>query len=241
MGSKGGSGHVKALAAPKTWTTQRKAVTFVAKPAPGPHSLRISMPAYVLLRDALGQISSIKEAKKVFKQSKVLIDGRPVKDEKRATGFMDVISSPHWAEAYRVVVDNKGKLRPIGIPTEEANIKVSRILSKFTRKGGKVGIRLHDGTYLFVASELAISVGDSVVLSLPERELKEVIRMREGTVCFVFRGRSAGKIGKLIREVPSTIKRKALTELQLEDGSTISTPKDYVIAIGEQTPKVTLR
>ncbi len=241
MVSKGGSRHMKALAAPRTWAVQRKAFHFVAKPRPGAHALENSMPAYIILRDLLGEVSSIREAKRVFKESKVLIDGRPVKDEKRAVGLMDVISSPEWADSFRLAVDDKGKLFALKIPTEEVAMKISKVLSKFTSKGGRVGVRLHDGTCPHVTSELPISVGDSVVLSLPGRELKEVIQMKEGASCFVFKGRSAGKIGKFIREIPSTIKREALVELQLEDGSSISTLKDYVIAVGEQTPRVTLR
>lgn len=240
MAGKGGSRHLKALAAPKSWLVRRKLFPFVAKPRPGPHPVKDSMPAYLVLRDLLREVSSIKEAKMVFKKGNVLIDERQVKDEKRAIGFMDVISSPQWSESFRLVVDNKGRFVPIRIPVEEVSIKVLKVLSRFTSRGGRIGIRLHDGTCLNVAGELPISVGDSIVVSLPEKELKEIIHIKEGVHCFVFKGRSAGKAGRFAGEVPSTMRRRGLIQLQLEDGSTISTPKDYVIVVGEQAPKVRL-
>ncbi len=241
MARKGGSRHLKALAAPKSWLVRRKLFHFIAKPRPGPHAVEDSMPAYLILRDLLREVSSIREAKMVFKKGNVLIDGRQVKDEKRAVGFMDVIASPQWSESFRLVVDNKGRFSPIKIPVEEASIKILKVLSKFTNRGGRIGIRLHDGTSLNVAGELPVSVGDSIVISLPDRELKEIIHLKQGAHCFVFKGRSAGKAGIFAGEVASTMRRMGLIQLQLEDGSTVSTPKDYVIAIGEHAPKVRLK
>jgi len=241
MARMGGRRHMKALAAPRSWRISRKENTFVAKSKPGPHPLYLSLPAYVLVRDIMGEAASRKEAKMIFKQGKVLIDGRETKEEKRPVGLMDVVSFPSIGKHYRVTVDEDGRIVVVGIPAKESKVKVGRVVSKFTTKQGELTIRLHDGTTLKVPGEVPVNNGDSVVLSLPDRKLSDVIRTKEGTICFAFRGSSAGKLGRFESESPASLKRRALVNLKLDDGSSLSTLKEYVIAVGIEEPRVTIR
>ncbi|HYA21915.1 MAG TPA: 30S ribosomal protein S4e [Thermoproteota archaeon] len=240
MARMGGRRHMKALAAPRSWKIRRKENVFVAKPKPGPHPMYLSLPAYVLVRDVMGETASRKEAKTIFKQGKVLIDGRETREEKRPVGLMDVVSFPSTGKHYRVTVDNGGHLTAVSIPAKESKVKVGRVMSKFTTKKGELTIRLHDGTSLKVPGEVPVDNGDSIVLSLPDRKLSDVIRVKEGTICFAFRGSSAGKVGKYESESPASLKRRALANLKLNDGSSLSTLKEYVMAIGSEEPRVTI-
>ena len=241
MARMGGRRHMKALAAPRSWRIMRKENTFVAKSKPGPHPLYLSLPAYVLVRDIMGEAASKKEAKTIFKQGKVLVDGRETREEKRPIGLMDVVSFPSIGKHYRLTVDDDGRIVAIAIPAKESKVKVGRVMSKFTTKKGELTIRLHDGTTLKVPGEVPVDNGDSIVLSLPDRKLSDVIRTKEGTICFAFRGSSAGKLGRFESESPASLKRRALVNLKLDDGSSLSTLKEYVMAVGTEEPRVTVR
>jgi len=238
MAKKGGSRHIKAIAAPKSWPIQRKSKVFVAKPSPGPHSLETSLPLLVILRDFLGEVKNIKEAKKVIKAGKVLVDGKVVKDEKRPIGLMDVISLPDYGKAFRVTVDNKGRLKLIEIPKEEENLKVVKIVGKKSVGKDKLGLCFHDGTYLTVGSELNVKVGDSLLISIPERSIKDVFPLSEGNVCFVTSGSSSGVIGKIKKVQPSSLRRDSIVEVECDDGKVVSTIKEYVLPIGKTSAQV---
>ena len=241
MARMGGKKHLKTLAAPRSWKIRRKETVFVAKPRPGPHPLHLSMPAYVLVRDVMEETATAKETKSVFKQGKVMVDGKKVTEAKRPVGLMDVISLPMAGRHYRITVDEDGRIIAVNIPAKEAKIKVGRVVAKFTTKGGELTIRLHDGTNLRVPGEVPVDNGDSVVISLPERKFSGVIRMKEGTTCFIFRGSSAGTLGKLESESPGGLKRKALVKLKLDGEATVSTLKEYVMAVGAEEPQVTVK
>jgi len=241
MGKMGGRRHLKALAAPRSWRTRRKGRTFVAKPTSGPHPLSLSVPAYVLVRDILGETATSKEAKAIIKQGKMLVDGKVMKQEKRPVGFMDVVSFPTIGKHYRITIEDRGRIAVIEIPEKESKLKVTRVQTKFNTKGGDLAVGVHDGSSLRVPGEVPVDRGDSVVISLPGRKLLDVVKMKEGAMCFTFRGSAAGKLGKLRSSWPSDLRRRALVELGLEDGSSISTLKDYVMVIGAEAPKVTVR
>lgn len=239
MAKKGGSRHIKAIAAPKLWPIQRKSKIFVAKPTPGPHSLETSIPLLVLLRDILKEVKTIKEAKKVIKAKKVLVDGKAVIDEKRPVGLMDVVSLPSYGKCYRVTVDRKGRLKPIEIPKEEENLKIVKVVKKITTAKDRFGLTFHDGSYLELGSEFPVKVGDSILISLPDRKVVELLPFSVGSICFIFSGSSSGIVGKIIKIEPSSLRRRSIVEVESEDGRKIATIKEYVIPIGkDNTPRV---
>ncbi|MBO3757578.1 MAG: 30S ribosomal protein S4e [Thermoproteota archaeon] len=239
MAKKGGSKHIKAIAAPRLWSIQRKSKVFVTKPMPGPHSLETSIPLLVLLRDLLKEVKTVKEAKKVVKAKKVLVDGKIVVDEKRPIGLMDVVSLPSYGKCYRITVDRKGRLKPLEIPKEEENLKILKVVKKMTVDKDRLGLTFHDGSYLELGSEFPVKVGDSVLISLPDRKVLELLPFSVGSTCFVFSGSSSGTVGKIIKIEPSSLRRKSIVEVETEDGKKIATIKDYVIPIGkDNVPRV---
>lgn len=239
MAKKGGSRHIKAIAAPRLWPIQRKSKVFVVKPSPGPHSLETSIPLLILLRDILKEVKTIREAKKVIKAKKVLVDGRVVVDEKRPIGLMDVVSLPAYEKCYRITVDRKGRLKPIEIPKEEENLKVVKVIKKMTVGKDKFGLAFHDGSYLELGSEFPVNVGDSILVSLPDRKVLELLPFSVGSLCFIFSGSSSGVLGKITKIEPSSLRRRSIVEVETEDGRRIATIKDYVIPIGkDNVPKV---
>lgn len=233
MAKKGGSKHIKAVAAPRLWPIQRKSKVFVAKPSPGPHSLEASIPLLILLRDMLKEVKTIREAKKVIKAKKILVDGKVVVDEKRPVGLMDVVSLPSYGKCYRITVDRKGRLKPIEIPKEEENLKVVKVVKKITVGKDKLGLTFHDGSYLELGSEFPVKVGDSILVSLPDRKVVELLPFSVGSTCFVFSGSSSGVMGKITKIEPSSLRRRSIVEVETAEGQKVATIKDYVIPVGK--------
>ena len=233
MTKKGGSKHIKAVAAPKLWPIPRKSKVFVVKPRPGPHSLEESIPLLVLLRDLLKEVKTIREAKKVIKSEKVLVDGRVVTDEKRPVGLMDIVSLPSYGKCYRITVGKKGRLKPIEVPKEEENLKIVKVVRKMTVSKDRFGLAFHDGSFFELGSEVSINVGDSILISLPDRNIIELLPFSLGAICLIFSGSSSGTVGKITRIEPSSLRRRSIIEIETQDGQSVATVKDYVIPIGK--------
>ncbi|MEM4788723.1 MAG: S4 domain-containing protein, partial [Ignisphaera sp.] len=103
MAKKGGSSHLKRLAAPAFWPILRKEYKWITKPSPGPHLLERCIPLLVLIRDVLKLAENAREAKKIIFDGEVLIDGRVRRDFKFPVGLMDVVSIPKINMYIRIV------------------------------------------------------------------------------------------------------------------------------------------
>ena len=75
--------HLKRLASPKTWPIAKKALTYIARPFPGAHTLQHQVPVSVFLRDILGLVTSQKEVKFILHNKQCLIDATVCYDNKR--------------------------------------------------------------------------------------------------------------------------------------------------------------
>ena len=115
--------HLKRLAAAKTWPIMRKTSKFITRPRPGGHSHEMSMPLNVVIRDMLKYCETAKEAKAIVKNKTLLIDGKRTTDERRPLGIMDTLSIPETKEAYRMLVNTKGKLYLKAITQEKSSLK----------------------------------------------------------------------------------------------------------------------
>ena len=111
MAKKGPKRHLKRLAAPVRWELPRKTHKFTVRPLPGAHPMSESLPLLLIIRDVLKYADNAREAKKIIKMGKVLVDGRVRKEEKLPVGLMDVVSLPEADENYRVLFDRKGRIK----------------------------------------------------------------------------------------------------------------------------------
>jgi small subunit ribosomal protein S4e len=218
---------IKRIAAPKWWPIEKKTKKFVIVPR-GPYLKNLSLPLLVLIRDVLKLADNEKEASKIIKKGEILIDGRKRKDPKFGIGLFNIIEIPLMKKAYRAVPKNG--LSFIEIPEKEAKLKICKIVNKKSLKGNKNQINLNDGRNILTNENY--STHDSLLIEVPEQKIIDHIKFAENSTCMIFKGKNAGKIGKI-----KTIKKDRVL---IGDEKTIEVPKDFVIVVGREQPLVKL-
>lgn len=248
MGKKGESTGLKRKPAPRFWPIHRKEFVWVVKPSPGPHSLKTCLPLTILLRDILEFAKTRKEAKKIVSQGKIRVDGIVRWEDDFPTGLMDVISIPDVGKHFRLLPSKKGLiLHPI--TEEEAGFKLCRIENKTTVKNGNVQLNLHDGSNIIVKvadpknpQEDVYETLDTVKISLPERQILEHIKLKENDFVMITGGKNIGKCGRVItiESAKGKKRRSTLAVVADEKGNRYQTILDFVFAIGENQPLISL-
>ena len=243
MASKGGKKHLKRYPAPAKWKLPRKVKKFVTKPSPGPHSIENSLPLLLIVRDVLKYADNGREAKKIIKMGKILVDGVVRRDHKFPVGLMDILSIPDTQEDFLVLFDRKGRITLK--ETDRNDIKLCRIRNKTVIKGGHIQLNLHDGRNQIIyvsdptkAEEDVYKTGDTVMLTIPEQKLVGHIPFEEGKLAYITGGNHIGEIARIV----SIEKRKLhpdIVTLETKDGEEIKTIKDYVFVVGEEEPVLT--
>jgi len=249
MGRMGGRRHLKREVTPAFWPIHRKKFVWALKPSPGPHPIERCIPLGIIVRDLLGFAKTMREAKKIIAQGKILVDGRVRRDEHFPVGLMDVVSIPEIDVNYRVLPYEKGLILH-EISGEEAKYKICRIENKTTVNGGHIQLNLHDGRNILIRSEDPSNPAgniyrtfDTLKMSLPDQEILEHLRLEIGMMAIFVDGENIGKYG-IIREIDerSSIKRRRnLVTIEDSKGETYQTILDYVFVIGDKTPRISLR
>tara|TARA_Y100000768_G_scaffold266220_1_gene203335 strand:- start:3308 stop:4006 length:699 start_codon:yes stop_codon:yes gene_type:complete len=222
------SSHMKRLTMPRSWPLPRKSSVWIQKPNPCGHPLDLCMPMGVILRDVLGVAQNRREAKKILHSKLVKVDGAIETDIGRGVGLMDVLTVGDVS--YKCVLDTNGKLRYRTIPAKEASTKICRVMGKTTIKGAKTQVHLHDGRNLLFNQNPEYKTGDSLVISLPDQEVKSYHKFEEGSIAYLTGG---NHIGELATVRGQDIKRSSkANEVQFDDFGTIS---DYVFIISGES------
>ncbi|MFQ5800373.1 MAG: 30S ribosomal protein S4e [Candidatus Hydrothermarchaeales archaeon] len=229
--------HLKRLAAPRNWKIERKTHTWIVRPRPSGHKFEESIPLLHIVRDILGHGENYREAKRIIKEGKILVDGRVVKDPKRGVGLMDVIEVPMTKERYIVIVDKAGALTLEGIRATETNSKVLKIANKTIVKRGLVQLNFHDGKNMLVEPQKAkdYQVHDTIVMNLKKNSIKQHIKYEEGALVFVTKGSHRGEIAtiKEIKKIRSPMPNIVTLERK---GKEFRTIEDYVVVVGKEKP-----
>lgn len=248
MGKMGGSRHLKREVSPAFWPIHRKKFVWALKPSPGPHPIEQCIPLGIIVRDLLGFAETMKEAKKIIAQGKILVDGRVRRDEHFPVGLMDVISIHEINTNYRVLPCEKG-LTLNEIDVEEARYKICRIENKTVVDGGHIQLNLHDGRNILIRSEdpgnLAGNIYrtlDTLKISLPEQEILEHLKLGLGMMAIIVNGENIGKYGiiKAIEAQKGQKRRRSLIAIETNNGVTYQTILDYVFVVGDKTPRISL-
>ena len=222
------SSHMKRLTMPRSWPLPRKSSVWIQKPNPCGHPLDLCMPMGVILRDVLGVAQNRREAKKILHSKLVKVDGAIETDIGRGVGLMDVLTVGDVS--YKCVLDTNGKLRYRTIPAKEALTKICRVMGRTTIKGAKTQVHLHDGRNLLFNENPEYKTGDSLVISLPDQEVKSYHKFEEGSIAYLTGG---NHIGELATVRGQDIKRSSkANEVQFDDFGTIS---DYVFIISDES------
>lgn len=223
--------HLKRIASPPTWALNRKRHVFIVKPNPGAHALRAGLSLGVLLRDLLGVASTLAEAKKILNLREILVDGIRRKDFRFVVGLFDVVTMKDTDRTYRMVLDQKGRIAVQQISGVERTLKPCKITGKIVLPKGKIQFNLHDGKN-FIATKQA-KVGDTLMVSLPQLEIKEILPLKPGMTVFLTKGMHSGKVG-VLKEIKGTEATYLLGQKE------VGTTKSYLFVVGEKKPIVTV-
>ena len=248
MGKKGGSLHLKREASPAFWPIHRKEFTWAVKPRPGPHPIDRCIPLVLIVREILGLAETRKEARKIISQGKIKVDGKVRRDDRFPAGLMDVVSIPELKVNYRILPYEKGlTLHPID--EKEAEFKLCRIENKTTVRGGHIQLNLHDGRSILIRVEDPTNPEednyrtlDTLMISIPDQEIIEHLRMEEGMSAILIDGKNIGKHGIIssIEEQPGRKRRRLLVNIEDEQGKIYQSILDYAFVIGDKTPRISL-
>ena len=237
-------GHLKRLAAPPHLKISVKEAVFTAAPSPGPHPKHECIPLLLIVRDYLKYAERAEEAKKIIKQGKILVDGRPVKDYKFPVGLMDVISIPDTGENFRILPIYRRGLDLLEIPKEESGFKLGKIVRKMHVHGGHLQITLHDGRNIrfkeITDDVKSYKTKDTLKISVPSQTILGYLKLEEGKYGLLIKGPKQGLHGKIIeirREV--IYPAKPLVRLSTPKGEVVSL-LDYVMVVGEEEPWIKL-
>ncbi len=211
---------------------EKKKSTYTVAPR-GPHPLEKSIALATLLRDYLMLADGYKEAKKIIKQGKVLVDGRVIKDYKFGIGPFDVIEIPEMKKYYRILPKNE-KLEVVEIDEKEAKMKICKIEDKRAVKGGKFQLNLNDGKNIVVTDNSYKTQG-SVLLELPSQKIIEYIPLEENVLGYIYSGKNSGKYGKIEKIERGWRRNRVL--IKTEEGEVWTAFKN-IIVIGKDNPLI---
>ena len=227
--------HQKRISVPNSWQISKKSNKWITSTRPGPHNKQQSIPLAVVLRDMLGVVDNRAEAKRILSEGKVLVDGIVRKDLRFPVGLLDVISIPLENIAYRVLLDQKGRLVLHTLDDVNAN-KLCRIDNKTTIKGGSLQLNLHDGTNIIGSNDYKAK--DSLILSLPGKDVVKHIKYEVGNLALIIGGKHTGEIGT-IKEI-NKVRSSKQNKVSISGAYEFDTVEDYVVVIGESEPEIKL-
>ena len=139
-------------------------------------------------------------------------------------------------EQYIMLFNTKGKL--ILKPTKTADTKVCKILSKKTIKGKKTQLGLSDGSTMLIAKD-GHKLGDSIVLTLPDRKEKAVLKLEKGATVYLTGGKKIGTTGKVEAIKEGTGAQKSTITIKAEK-ETFETRTAYAFVVGKEKPVIDL-
>jgi small subunit ribosomal protein S4e len=231
MAKRGERKHQKRIAKPKAIPlTDKKASIWVTRAMPGPHPRKNALPLSVLIKDVLGLAKTTKEAKIILNNRLVLVDGKVRCEAKFPVGLMDIVSFPKAEKHFRIVVDWKGRRKPVPIKEVEAGKKFLRIVKKHIAPKSKINITTHDGRNMY--SDNHIHIGDTLVTSLPKAKLENHIKLESGAKCLIIEGKHAGMLVKLNEIIARKAGKPAEANVSGESGDFITVAK-YLFVVDE--------
>jgi len=186
--------HLKRQKVPTSWPVPRKGTAYVVKPY---SNIEKGVPLLVVLRDMLKVAKTRKEVKRALHEKNVLINGRPVRDEKNSAQLFDKITLVPAKKSYKINLAENGKFKMEEVKESETNQKIAKIINKKLLKGKRIQINLSDGRNFI--SDIKCNVGDSVSVDFKNKKIEKCLPMKEGANVIVFAGKHSGKRGKILK------------------------------------------
>ncbi len=211
---------------PSTVMIPRKTYFWSVTPQTGKHNKESAIALLTVLRDYAKLGDKEREITRILSAGEVKIDGRVVKERRTAVGFMDIISIPAIKKSYRVMYDTKGRLVIREEIEKNSDLKPMKVMKKVITKGGKIQLSFHDGQNI-ITNDASIKPGDVLIVKVPEKEIKEVIKMQAGNKVFLTGGSHVGTVATVKKIEIKESSHANLIHFQ-EDFSTIT---DYAFPV----------
>ncbi len=217
--------------APLFWGITRKDKRFVVTVRPGAHPKGASIPTAVFLRDTLGLVKTMREAKASIYAGHVAVDGVKRRSLHHGVGLMDVVELEGLDAVYRMLPSGGTILKPVGIGDGKKDRKICKVTGKTTIKGGKTQLGFHDGRSAITDADAR--VGDSCLIRVPGQEILEVIKLEAGAQALVTGGTNAGQSGTVAEIKKGTFVLDKMATIRLAEGDReIEIPGSIVMAVG---------
>jgi len=210
--------HLRRQEANIRWPITRKGTAYVVRTVCDP---RKSIPLLLVMREMLKAVRTNKELKKILNRKEVLLNQRPVFDEKAVVSIFDVITIVPAKENYRLNINNKGKFIVEKIAEKDSGEKITKVTSKKLLNNKKIQINCFDGINIVTSEKM--NTNDSIVIDLKTRKILKVLPLKEGSKVEIIKGKHIGEIGK-VEKVGEMIEVKF-------DGGKTTIPKNTVIVI----------
>lgn len=219
--------HLKRIATPQTWGIGRKTHKLIVRPF---GYFKSALPVSLILREFLHLTESRLETKRIINSKKISVDGKTVKNDKLPAGIMSVLDVK-GSDSFRVLLNNRGKLFLKKLDTKESSIKLCKIISKTTLKGGKLQLGFHDGRTI-VTDDKNAKINDTVVFKIPEFKTQSVLKLGKNANVYLTGGSNVGKVG-----VVENVSNSVIVKI---DKNVVETAKENIFVIGEGSPVITV-
>lgn len=211
--------YLKRQEVPKKWPIPRKGTKYVVRA----DNLKSGISILVVLRDILKIAQNRKEVKKAVNLRHILINTKPIIDDKRSVSLFDTITIVPSKKNYRVELAKTGKFKIEEIKENEAGKKVSKITDKKILKGKKIQLNLIDGKNFL--SDIKCKVNDSVLVNLKDKKVEKCLPLEENAKAIVFDGKHTGKSG-IIKAIKG---EKKIAEIEIEGKMTNVLIKQFMV------------
>ncbi len=227
MGNKANGRHIKRLASSKYMAIGRKSSTYIAKPLPGRHTKNTNIALKTVLTEKLGLTSTAREAEIVIKNKNIKVNGKIVIEPLFPVGFGDIINIENNKDTYYI---NTNKHGVFSIEKQKESRSLFKVVGKYLSKGKIPMVRLHDGSIMKIKDINDVMVNDSVLLK--DGKIGSVVKLAEGSKCFVINGTHASESGTISKILKGTATRSTL--VTINSGSTeFETTLKNIMAIAD--------
>ena len=220
---------------PRFWRIPKKTKKWAVSPRPGPHKKFESIPLQVIVRDILSIAETGKEAKTIIKKGEILVDGKPRKDSAYPVGLFDVISIPTSNQFYRIVPSASG-FTVISISSDEASVKICKVVNKTLVKKNKLQLNLNDGKNILV-DDGKYSTGDSILIEVPSLKINGHLKLSKGSLGIILKGKNSGKSAEVKEILLGKFRQPSRIICEIE-GKDAEVLKDNFIVVGKEKPLV---
>jgi len=234
MANRGETKGCKRISSSKVRNIQRKENVWTVKTRPGKHSAITSVPLAVAVRDVIGLIGNLREAKHIINNGMVKVDGIVRKDYRFSVGLFDVLDIETSKKRYRAIYDQKGRLEFKELDAKGKLEKLAKIIGKNVRKGNRIQLKLNDGS-IIVNPKGTFKVGDSIKISLPDCKILEHFEEKEGQLIYLIGGTRVGTFARLQKIAEGTLQKQKLVNLEQEKTEFQTVEKNvFVVGSGDK-------